>query len=229
MKTWLLVAAERREFAGLRKCMGGAVESALDWPGVKFARETEFKGDRWWMIANGPGRNLVEQALPETVAERISLENVNGIMSTGLCGALDPALRIGDIVVAAGQPETAKRFVIGEMHSSATVVVTSREKRKLRNQTGAIAVDMESAAIAECAVQWGVPYYCIRAVSDSAGDDLPLDFNQYRDARGDFSRAKIAVAAISKPFTVLPRLLEFDRNCRFAAENLGAFLADCQF
>ncbi len=69
----------------------------------------------------------------------------------------------------------------------------------------------------------------MRAVSDTAGAELPLDFNRYRNARGDFSRTRIALAAMARPFTVMAPLLEFDRNCRFAAGKLGDFLADCQF
>ena len=102
-------------------------------------------------------------------------------------------------------------------------------KRTLPAQTGAIAVDMESAAVERKAAEWNVPYLCIRAVSDRAGDTLPLDFNRYRNARGDFSRSRIALAAITRPFTVMPQLMEFDRNCRRAVDALGDFLADCRF
>ena len=240
MKTWLLVAAERREFDGIRKRMtnvatlnwAGLNGSGAQFAGVKFAMEAKYEGDRWWMIANGPGRDLVEQALPETVRKRVT-ENVNGIISTGLCGALDPALRAGDIVVAGDAPSfrttSTRRFIKGAMHSLDHVAVTSKEKRILRNQTGAIAVDMETAAVRERAESWGVPFYCVRVVSDSAGEDLPLDFNQYRDRRGDFSRIKIALAAMSSPIKVLPRLMEFDTSCRQAADTLGEFLADCKF
>jgi hypothetical protein len=65
-------------------------------------------------------------------------------------------------------------------------------------------------------------------VSDVAGEDLPLDFNRYRDADGRFNRARIALAAMGRPFSVLPGLLRLDRNCRRAAERLGEFLANCQ-
>ena len=53
VKTWLLVAAERREFDGIRKRLGNVAK--LAWPGAKFAGEAHWQGDRWWMVANGPG------------------------------------------------------------------------------------------------------------------------------------------------------------------------------
>jgi len=221
VKTWLLVAAERREFDGILKRMGSSTE--LAWAGVKFAREAEWRGDRWWMLANGPGQSLVLNALKEK-------KDVDGMISTGLCGALDPALRVGDIVVAGDSPLDAPApCARGAVHSLDHVAVTAVEKRTLRNQTGAIAVDMESAAIQGKAAEWRVPFLCIRAVSDRAGDALPLDFNRYRNARGDFSRTRIALAAMARPFSVMPQLIEFDRSCRRAADALGDFLADCRF
>jgi adenosylhomocysteine nucleosidase len=221
VRTWLLVAAERREFDGIRKRMGNVKQ--LAWPGAKFACEADWQGDRWWMLANGPGQALVLEALKEK-------KDVDGMISTGLCGALDPALCLGDVVVSAdARIEARAQFVPGAVHSIDHVAVTAAEKLTLRNQTGAIAVDMESAAVESKAAEWNVPYLCIRAVSDRAGDTLPLDFNRYRNERGDFSRIRIALAAIARPFTVMPQLMEFDRNCRRAADALGDFLADCRF
>jgi adenosylhomocysteine nucleosidase len=108
------------------------------------------------------------------------------------------------------------------------VAVTAAEKRDLRDRTGAIAVEMESAAVAAKAREWGVPFRCIKVVSDTAREDMPLDFNRYRDAAGRFSRGRIALAALGHPFSAIPGLLQLDRNCRKAAEKLGEFLADCQ-
>jgi adenosylhomocysteine nucleosidase len=201
--------------------MGNAKQFA--WPGARFACEAEWQGDRWWMLANGPGEALVLEALKEK-------KNVDGMISTGLCGALDPALRLGDVVVSCdARIDAGAEFVRGAVHTIDHVAVTAGEKRALRNQTGAIGVDMESEAVERKAAEWGVPYLCIRAVSDRAGDTLPLDFNRYRNARGDFSRTRIALAAIARPFTVMPQLMEFDRNCRRAVDALGDFLADCRF
>jgi nucleoside phosphorylase len=221
VRTWLLVAAERREFDGIRKRMGKTKQ--LAWHGAKFACEAQWQGNRWWMLANGPGQALVLEALKEK-------KDVDGMISTGLCGALDPALRLGNVVISGDAPiDTRAPFVRGAVHTIDHVSIIAAEKRTLRNQTGAIAVDMESAAVERKAREWNVPYLCIRAVSDRAGDTLPLDFNRYRNARGDFSRTRIALAAIARPFTVMPQLMEFDRNCRGAIDALGDFLADCRF
>jgi adenosylhomocysteine nucleosidase len=215
------VAAERRELEGVLRRLGTAKK--LEWPGARFARATEWKGDRWWMVACGPGPRLVERALGEK-------KDVNGIISTGFCGALDPTLQVGNIVVWGDAPVASDApFVRGEMLSADRVAVTAAEKRALRNRTGAIAVDMEAAAVQSKAAQWGVRFMCIRVVSDTATDDMPLDFNRFRNADGNFSRTRIALAAMARPFSAMPGLMELDRNCRRASRSLGDFLADCRF
>lgn len=199
--TWLIVASEDREFAGIIKRQG--------------ASKT-----RWVMLTSGPGSRLVSKALRER-------QDVDGIVSIGFCGALDPSLEIGDIVVAGDEVQSLRAFVPGKILCADRVAVTAAEKRALREQTGAIAVDMESAAVAAKAREWGVPFRCIKVVSDTANEDMPLDFNECRTDAGHFSRTRIALAATRRPFTAIPALLRLDRNSRKAAEKLGEFLADC--
>ncbi len=47
------MGAEKREFDGIIRRFGGA--KAWDWP-TQFAAQAEFNGDRWLLIANGPGK-----------------------------------------------------------------------------------------------------------------------------------------------------------------------------
>ena len=206
MRTWLVVAAEEREFAGILN-RAFAVRK-LDWPGVAFAREISWKGDRWLLVANGPGGRLAAQALG-------TKREVDQILNIGFCGALDPSLRVGDVVHSPDRLTTLDR-----------VAVTAGEKHRLYELTGASAVEMECAAVETKAREWGVPFRFVKVVSDSAVEDLPLDFNQHRDSQGRFSRARIMLAALRRPFRVIPGLLRLDRNCRLASEKLGAFLAD---
>jgi adenosylhomocysteine nucleosidase len=219
VRTWLVVAAEEREFRGILKRFSPAVKIGAN--GARFAREVVKDGDRWWLVANGPGPRCVEEVLRQKM-------DVNGIINTGFCGALDPSLRVGDIVVWGDAPSTAK-FVKGEISSSDRVVVTAEEKLRLREKTGAIAAEMEAGAVKKIAAAWGVPFYCIRAVSDTANEDMPLDFNLYRDQDGRFSLPRIAMAAMSRPFTRIPALRRLEANCNVASESLGAFFADCRF
>jgi adenosylhomocysteine nucleosidase len=214
-----MVAAEAREFTGILKRFGPAVK--VEWNNAKFAREVLRDGDRWLLVANGPGPRSVEEVLRQKM-------EVSAIINTGFCGALDPSLHIGDIVVWGDVP-CPSQFTRGEISSSDRVVVTAAEKRQLREKTGAIAAEMEAAAVKKIAADWQVPFYCVRAVSDTAEEDMPLDFNLYRDDAGRFSLAKIAMAAMSRPFTRIPALRRLEANCNVASESLGAFFADCRF
>jgi adenosylhomocysteine nucleosidase len=149
---------------------------------------------------------------------------------------------VGDIIVAdsvfdpasgsrfqAEQPtaETGVRAIHGPVLSLDRVAVTAGEKDRLR-MTGAVAVDMETAVVAARAREARIPFYCVRVVSDGAGESLAMDFNQYRDREGRFSRWRIAAAALRAPRSI-PALRRLDRNCRLAAGRLGEFLADCRF
>jgi adenosylhomocysteine nucleosidase len=214
-----MVAAEAREFRGILKRFRPAAK--IDVQGAQFAREVLRDGDRWLLVANGPGPRSVEEVLREKM-------EVSGIINTGFCGALDPSLQIGDIVVWGDVP-CGSQFARGEISSSDHVVVTAEEKRRLREKTGAIAAEMEAGAVKKIAGEWQVPFYCVRAVSDTANEDMPLDFNLYRDSAGRFSLPKIALAAVSRPFTRIPALRRLEANCNVASESLGAFFADCRF
>jgi len=224
MVTWLMIAAEAREFEGILKRAGEV--RPLKWPGAAFSREAAWKRNRLFLIANGPGPRLVEQALDQ---KQDGKQNLDRILSIGFCGALDPALQIGDIVVSGEVPKgLGASFVRGDVVSVDRVAFTAREKSDLRAATGAAVVEMESAAVAQKAREWNVPFGCVRVVSDVAGEDLPLDFNRYRDRDGRFEQTRIALAALGRPFTVLPGLIRLDRHCRRAAERLGEFLANCE-
>jgi hypothetical protein len=76
----------------------------------------------------------------------------------------------------------------------------------------------------------GAPrFHCIRVVTDTASENLPLDFNLLRDRSGRFSRTRIVRQACRAPFRVFPELIRLERRCASAAYALGNFIADCQF
>jgi adenosylhomocysteine nucleosidase len=209
----LLVAAEAREFSGLLARIPG---KPVALPEAAFAHEISLQDRRTILLANGPGPHLVKQMLSSPVLKKW---NITEVISTGFCGALDPTLRIGDIVIA-GE---------GEIWSEDRVAVRAEDKRRLREKTGARVVEMEYAAVRAKAAEWGVPCRAVRVVSDSATEDLPLDLNRYRDAQGRFQLTRIALSGLLRPFSVLPKLMQLDRNSKLASERLGAFFVDSKF
>jgi nucleoside phosphorylase len=115
----------------------------------------------------------------------------------------------------------------GALLSVDRVASTAAYKSELR-KTGAAAIEMEAAAVAEKAKKYNLPFYCIRVVTDTATESFPLDFNRMRDANGRFSRTKIVAAALRHP-SVFPKLIELNKRCKLAAEALGDFIADTRF
>lgn len=217
------VAAEGLEFAGwLRHCSG---VKKLKWP-VEFAREAEWNGARVTMVANGAGPRLASEAL--TVA-REQIDSIQAVMSIGLCGALDPALRVNDIFTAVGvrtdagdraallprkMPEAAR----GVLLSVDRFAQTAAEKAELRAR-GASAVEMEAAGL-----RFAGPFYVIRVVSDTATEDFHLDFNACRSEEGRFLKGRIALAGLRYP----KDLMRMAARGKAASSALGDFLANCE-
>jgi adenosylhomocysteine nucleosidase len=221
------VAAEAREFAGVLR-HAERVEK-LDWP-LDFARKIWLNGRAVVLVANGPGPKLAARAA-EVAKER---EELTGLVSTGFCGALDPELRVGDIFIATCvlpsapcvQSLASARGSVktGKLLSIDRVASTAAEKAELR-QTGADAVEMEAACVAQKAIEYNLPFYCVRVVTDTAHENLPLDFNLMRDSSGRFSTMKILAAG----FRALPGLLKLNKRSKAAAQALGDFLAGTRF
>jgi len=112
------------------------------------------------------------------------------VLSIGICGALSPALKVGDCIIATeivaeGRRVTTDRQWGRELLdrvpsakaailAGSDVIVSTREaKAKLHCETGADAVDMESHIAAAVAQDYRLPFAVVRIVSDSHRQSLP--------------------------------------------------------
>jgi adenosylhomocysteine nucleosidase len=90
-------------------------------------------------------------------------------------------------------------------------------------------VEMESAAIAIIAVENGIPFCGIRAVSDPFDEELGFSLDEFCDKKMRIRIPKVLLAIARKP-RIIPQLFRLSRNSRVAAESLsqavGRFLAD---
>jgi adenosylhomocysteine nucleosidase len=171
----------------------------------------------------------------------LSSSRLDAIVSVGVCGGVHPDRKPNDIVVATVviAPEVNDSFscqlpglapqegvFIGTIASIDHVAGTVEEKARLRD-LGIEAVEMEAAGVAAKARQLGLPFFCIKAVSDSFDEAMPLDMNRMRTPEGRFARGKIGNYAVTHP-QILPGLLRLKRRADDAAAVLGGFLASCQ-
>ncbi len=108
--------------------------------------------------------------------------DARAVISMGLCGALSPELKIGDVVVGEGKTDPVWRAALaaqfphahlGLVYAQDTMLATAADKARIHGETGAIAVDMESHIAARVAARHGLPFAVLRVVSDRADQTLP--------------------------------------------------------
>lgn len=171
------------------------------------------------VMLTGMGVQNAERAVRAVLAR---CRTVTRVFSCGFAGGLNPDLNVGDVVTSTTCPLPRVKQVT--FACTSRVAVTVAEKAALRARTGADAVEMESAAIERVCREAGVPCVTLRAISDSAHDDLPLDFNALLTAEHELSVTKLALAVVSKPWRI-PALIELGRNSAFAARELATVLS----
>jgi adenosylhomocysteine nucleosidase len=119
-----------------------------------------------------------------------------------------------DAASAANVPSRIGRFV-----TIPGVVWRAEDKRRLAAGTGAIGLDMESAALGRAAADAQVPFVVVRAVSDLVDEDLPIDFDLF------FNRAgwlRGGVLCLTRP-SVLIGLNRLRRQTDVASGHIGRF------
>lgn len=238
----LYIAAEARELTNFAERLTGL--RPLKWP-LDYAQEGILDDRRILLAANGPGPKLAAQALEIAIraisAADLQSSALEGVISTGFCGALRSDLVEGQIVVGtevlavatnekltALDVETEQPFLSGTLVSQDRVASTATEKAQLAQQHDALAVEMEAFGVAARAKRAGLPFYCIKVVSDRADESLGIDFNRSRSADGRFSRVKIVLQAIARP-NLIPELFRLRGRAEMAARALGDFLVSCRY
>jgi adenosylhomocysteine nucleosidase len=116
--------------------------------------------------------------------------DIRGVVSLGLAGALAPLPQVGDAVIASHVVTKKEHFACDpnwsrvlrtKLQGAHSVVVAGVEapaqhmsaKKDLFRETGAHAVDMESHVAARFAVERGIPFVVLRAISDDSHRTLP--------------------------------------------------------
>jgi adenosylhomocysteine nucleosidase len=152
------------------------------------ARCLEQPGDGALIRLSGIGAENAARTANALVAA-----GVGALLSWGIAGALDPDLASGTAVLPTEVLRQGRRFatsalwrerlraalrghvpvVGGTLLSSDVAVAAVAVKASLFRDTGAVAVDMESAAVAAVADEHGLPFIALRVILDTARDSLP--------------------------------------------------------
>ena len=182
------------------------------------------------------------------ISRRFFLEHrVDVAVSSGFACALVRAhigdLLIGTDVIAAseavpparvscgkewtdGAHQSAKAALVpvhvGSIASVSRIIGSAEDKRRVAQQTGAIALDMESGEIGASAAKYGIPFLVVRSVSDLLDEDLPLDFNLFLRPR---SWPQALWASAARPRGVL-ELVRLRRQMLAASRRLTGWLIE---
>jgi adenosylhomocysteine nucleosidase len=177
-------------------------------------------------VAKGIGAQRAEQAV--AIAETYGRLDV--LVSIGWAGGascgLQPgmAYEVGEVV----DPASGERYATPAVTSAIKLVTLDHvagreEKRRVAETYGASLVDMEAAAVGRLARVRGIPFYCWKAVTDMATEDLP-DFNYFLDQEKQLRTRQVAAYALTHPRYVAP-LLRMGRNSKSGADALGQTLS----
>ena len=193
-------------------------------------------------IASGPGIAVVRTGGHPSRLRALLEESASAyraVVSFGIAGGLDLALRPGDVVIASqivaggerwpSHPALvrlwAERLERGSKHITLAAIagadaplLAASNKGALRAASGAAAVDMESHVAADFAATRGLPFAAIRVVCDPAGRTLPpLAAEALRPDGGlDIGAIVRSLARQPAQIVALPRLAR-DASAAFAA------------
>lgn len=179
---------------------------------------------------------LIAAANPTRLAAALAtMPRPDAILSLGIAGGLDPALRPGALVVARDVIAEARwpahegwsaaiaaacGATRADIAGSDRVIATAAEKAALRATTGAAAVDMESAVVARMFAPMGVPFAVLRAVADTADEALPPAAADGLDEAGNPAPWRVLRALLRRPQD-LPGVIRLARRSRTALAALA--------
>jgi adenosylhomocysteine nucleosidase len=194
-----------------------------------------------WLIRTGIG----PEAATAAATAVLSRQPMALAISSGFAGSLVPAA-VGDVIVGTSVSsgvlsgtwkQSAETIVcdvaaisvvqsivaqmempvrIGSIVSLSAVVCRASEKQLIGRVAGAVALDMESAALGVVARKHAIPFLVFRTVSDLVDEDLPLDLNLFlRSSRW----LKGIVSLMSHPSSLIG-LRRLRRQSRLAADRL---------
>lgn len=201
------------------------------WPhstraGVHFWAQRDEE-EEWIVACAGAGQRAATKAFA-------AIEDggpIDLVFSVGWAGALTANVAEGHAYNVAGviDVRTGERFNCEAGAGKLWLVTSPRvadsaEKQRLAETYRAGLVDMEASAVARLANMRGIPFYCIKGVSDGADARLP-DLNPFLDEEGQFRMGRFVLFAAARPW-YWPALLRMGENSRRASAGIAKTLLE---
>lgn len=178
-----------------------------------------FENGELVLICGGIGADAARRA-----AEAVIMLYEPGVVySAGYAGALDPQVKVGEIirparVVNAGDGSSVQISGGSGVLVSYPAVANPEQKEKLRESYQAQAVDMEAAAVARAADAHGMSFSALKVISDESDFPFPPT-DRFVDSEGLFHEMSFAWFVAIRPWLWLP-VMRLARNSGRASRVL---------
>lgn len=176
------------------------------------------------IVVSGIGRDNAERV----VTAELNRYRPVFVLTCGFAGGLNPYLTSGTVIFETDDDRLRGKLFAAEARParffcSGKIATTAAEKKMLFDLNAADAVEMESEVIQAICWKRKVPCATVRVISDTASEDLPLDFNRLAKADQNLDYAKLITAIIRHPSVISP-LLKLAKTTQIAASNLAQVL-----
>ncbi|MBI3838186.1 MAG: hypothetical protein HY288_09680 [Planctomycetia bacterium] len=203
------------------------------------AREGGLEGKRLVVVESGVGSAAAARATQALILGH----RPQWIISAGFAGGLHDSLAQGDIVMADQIVDThdrqfeielkltqenfasMRRLHIGRLLTVDRIIRDPDEKRALGIRYGALAVDMESCAVAEVCRNEKIRFLSVRVISDSIHHALPEDIDFLIKRRTTAGRIGAAAGAILRRPSSIKDMWQLKEDALVASDRLAKFLA----
>ena len=165
------------------------------------------------------------------------------IISAGFAGGLDPKLQRQDVLMADGLADSRGNRLrvdvhidpaalaktpgvhVGRLLSGDTVIRMPREKHTAGEKYEAVAVDMETFAVAEVCSRRRVRFLSVRVITDTVDESLPKEVEGLLAQRSGPARLGAAAGAIFRRPSSLADMYRLKENALVCSDRLAKFLA----
>jgi len=161
------------------------------------------KQNGWPLLVCGPGRGGIER-----IAGRCRIPAGHVVILAGIAGGLNPELEAGHSLVADAVIDEAGLQRVpplrlddrgGVICTCDSLCSTPEAKARLRDSTGADAVDMESIYFAKLAEERGWKWGVVRGISDDSSSPLPANCGEWTDSGGRTRPWRVLKSILADP------------------------------
>lgn len=154
-----------------------AIAFALEYESAVFAAKQDRRllVATWLLGAMGSGA-------ADILAKKLAKTKPQLVVSAGFAGGLQPGVAVGDLVLGLNysDPELVSQLVLGprwhrgNVLTESAIVEKSADKRRLGEQSGCLAADLETEHLARICAENQVSMISLRCISDALEDDMPV-------------------------------------------------------